>query len=50
VEAYNAEPFQKRPGSRQGVFQAEEKPLLRPLPAVAFEISRCGRCQPCWVS
>jgi len=40
VEAYNAEPFQKRPGSRQGVFQAEEKPLLRPLPAVAFEISR----------
>ena len=40
VEAYNAEPFQKRPGSRQTVFEAEEKPLLRPLPTVPFEISR----------
>lgn len=40
VAAYNAEPFQKRQGSRQGVFEAEEKPLLRPLPAVDFEIAR----------
>ena len=40
VRAYNAEPFQKRPGSRQGVFETEEKPLLRPLPVVGFEISR----------
>lgn len=40
VAAYNAEPFQKRAGSRLSVFEAEEKPLLRPLPAVAFEISR----------
>lgn len=40
VAAYNAEPFQKRQGSRQSVFEAEEKPLLRPLPAVDFEISR----------
>ncbi|SJN37509.1 Mobile element protein [Microbacterium esteraromaticum] len=40
VVAYNAEPFQKRAGSRRTVFEAEEKPLLRPLPAVAFEISR----------
>ncbi|GAA3198695.1 IS21 family transposase [Microbacterium terregens] len=40
VAAYNAEPFQKRQGSRQGVFEAEEKPLLRPLPATPFEISR----------
>ena len=40
VEAYNREPFQKRAGSRLSVFEAEEKPLLRPLPAVAFEISR----------
>ncbi|MGB3374638.1 MAG: IS21 family transposase [Microbacterium sp.] len=40
VAAYNAEPFQKRQGSRLGVFEAEEKPLLRPLPAVPFEISR----------
>ncbi|MCC2593997.1 ATP-binding protein [Tessaracoccus sp. OS52] len=40
VEAYNREPFQKRPGSRLSVFEVEEKPLLRPLPAVGFEISR----------
>lgn len=40
VDAYNAEPFQKRAGSRRSVFEAEERPLLRPLPAVPFEISR----------
>ncbi len=40
VRAFNAESFQKRAGSRLSVFEAEEKPLLRPLPTVAFEISR----------
>ena len=40
MHGYNAAPFQKRAGSRQAVFDAEEKPLLRPLPAVAYEISR----------
>lgn len=40
VTAFNAEPFQKRAGSRLSVFEAEEKPLLRPLLAVPFEISR----------
>lgn len=40
VSAFNAEPFQKRAGSRLGVFEGEEKPLLRPLPQVPFEISR----------
>ena len=39
VAAYNAEPFQKRPGSRAGVFAAEEQPLLTGLPAAAYEIS-----------
>ena len=39
MEAYNAEPFQKRPGSRASVFDAEERPLLTPLPAVPYEIS-----------
>lgn len=39
VRAYNAEPFQKRPGSRASVFAAEEQPLLTALPAVAYEIS-----------
>ncbi|MCT2107355.1 integrase [Dietzia sp. HMSC21D01] len=40
MDAYNREPFQKRPGSRLGVFTADEQPLLTPLPAVAYEISR----------
>ena len=40
VAAYNAEPFQKRPGSRNSVFLAEEKPLLTGLPQVDYEISR----------
>lgn len=39
VAAYNAEPFQKRPGSRQSVFAAEEQPKLSPLPQVPYEIS-----------
>jgi len=40
MTAFNAEPFQKRADSRQGRFKGEEKPLVRPLPAVPVEISR----------
>lgn len=36
MEVYNAEPFQKRPGSRATVFAAEEQPLQ----ATPYEISR----------
>lgn len=39
MAAYNREPFQKRAGSRVSVFTAEELPLMRPLPAAAYEIS-----------
>ncbi len=39
VAVFNAEPFQKRAGSRTSVFTSEERPLLRPLPAVPFEIA-----------
>lgn len=39
VQAYNAQPFQKRAGSRIAVFQEQEQPLLRPLPAVPYVIS-----------
>lgn len=39
MAAYNREPFQKRAGSRVTVFAAEGQPLLRPLPAAAYEIS-----------
>src|SRR5699024_7410354 len=40
MQAHHAQPFQKRPGSRASIFDAEERPVLRPLPAVAYEISR----------
>jgi len=39
VAAYNAQPFQKRAGSRRSIFTEEEQPLLRDLPAVPYEIS-----------
>ena len=38
LAAYNAKPFQKRAGSRLASFESEERPLLRPLPAVPYEI------------
>lgn len=40
VRRFNNAPFQKREGSRASVFEAEEQPRLRPLPPVAYEISR----------
>jgi len=39
VAAYNAQPFQKHAGSRQGEFTEKEQPLLRDLPAVPYKIS-----------
>lgn len=40
TDAYNREPFQKRPGSRLSVFTDDEQPLLTALPAVPYEIAR----------
>lgn len=39
LNAFNAEPFQKRDGSRLAVYESEEKAFLRPLPAVPFEMA-----------
>jgi len=39
LDAFNAEPFQKRDGSRLAVYESEEKPFLRSLPAVPFEMA-----------
>lgn len=39
LDAFNAEAFQKRDGSRLAVYQNEEKERLRPLPAVPFEMA-----------
>jgi hypothetical protein len=37
VGGINSAPFQRRPGSRRGIFEEEEKELLRPLPPDRFE-------------
>lgn len=37
IAELNAKPFQKRDGSRQSVFEAVERPALRPLPAHRYE-------------
>lgn len=39
VAVINARPFQKREDSRRIVFCRDERPLLRPLPAVRFELA-----------
>src|SRR5665811_981096 len=39
VAEINARPFQKREDSRRIVFERDEKPLLRPLPSVRFELA-----------
>lgn len=38
LAAYNSRKFEKKEGSRLGLFLGEEKPLLAPLPATPFEI------------
>jgi transposase len=38
IDAINAAPFQKRPGSRLGIFESEEKMYLRRLPIGRFEL------------
>ena len=38
LEELNNKPFQKREGSRRIIFEVEEKPTLRPLPLLPFEV------------
>lgn len=38
VKGFNDKPFQKRPGSRQVIFETEEKPYLRVLPSIPYEV------------
>lgn len=38
VMAINSRPFQKREGSREGIFLGQEKPMLIPLPAAPYEM------------
>lgn len=39
LKEYNRSPFQKKEGSRLGLFLEEELPLLAPLPATRFELA-----------
>lgn len=45
LEEHDARPFAKREGTRRQVFEEREGPLLRPLPAVPYEVCEwvCGR-------
>lgn len=38
LKEFNEKPFQKRPGSRRSVFEAEERKYLRELPLVPYEV------------
>ena len=38
VKEFNDKPFQKRPGSRRSIFETEEKPYLRALPLIPYEV------------
>ena len=39
LETFNARPFQKKECSRRDIFESEERPLLKPLPATPFEVA-----------
>lgn len=38
LEEHNSRPFSRREGTRREVFEEQERPLLRPLPAVPYEV------------
>lgn len=38
VKEFNDKSFQKRPGSRRSIFETEEKPYLRILPLIPYEV------------
>ncbi len=45
LEKLNHRPFRKREGSRATVFQALDKPALKPLPSEAFDLSQWSRAR-----
>lgn len=38
VKEFNDRPFRKRPGSRRSIFETEERPYLRALPLIPYEV------------
>ena len=45
LEELNAQGFQRREGTRKSVFEAVDKPVMRPLPATAYEYAECQAVQ-----
>ena len=45
MEEFNNEPFQKRDGSRNSVYEQEEKPFMKPLPSIPYEICEYKKCR-----
>jgi transposase len=45
LDALNARPFQKRPGSRQTLFDTLDRPALRPLPPTRYEYAEWKRAR-----
>ena len=45
LERLNARPFRKREGSRSSLFEAIDRPLLRPLPLERFDLSQWSRAR-----
>ena len=43
LEELNAQGFQRREGTRESVFEAVDKPVMRPLPATAYEYAEWKR-------
>lgn len=45
LERLNARPFRKREGSRSSLFEALDRPALRPLPLERFDLSQWSRAR-----
>ncbi|KJE77772.1 hypothetical protein [Ferrimicrobium acidiphilum] len=43
LEELNAQGFQRREGTRKSVFEAVDKPVMRPLPTTAYEYAEWKR-------
>jgi transposase len=45
LEDLNTRPFKKLPGSRRELFETLERPVLKPLPALAYEFAEFKTCR-----
>lgn len=45
LEELNTRPFKKLPGCRREAFETLDRPVLKPLPALPYEVARFKRCR-----